>query len=265
MTCWIRDSAAEPSLSSVQVPARIVNRLLLFPLGVALLFSGLISQGGTALTPSGAGAAAAVVTPTPDRLAEPTLPASPHQADAGAQVYWLSCMPCHGDKGQGLTAEFRQTYPPDHQDCWKSGCHGPKPYANGFTVPAAVPALIGPKTLQKFPTASSLRAYIAAAMPFSTPGSLSEDKTWEVTAFLLRENQLWKGDSDLGPANADQVPIGPPNANPPDVPSSSGSSAPARSGVYAGLPSALVVLGILLLILATVVVVARRGGRGSKG
>ena len=45
-------------------------------------------------------------TPTPDRLAPPPTVASPAQADVGAQVYWLNCQPCHGDRGQGLTDEW---------------------------------------------------------------------------------------------------------------------------------------------------------------
>jgi hypothetical protein len=56
------------------------------------------------------------------------LPASPSQTDHSTQVYWLSCSPCHGDCGQGLTEEFRQQVPPEGQYCWESGCHGMRPY-----------------------------------------------------------------------------------------------------------------------------------------
>ena len=45
-------------------------------------------------------------TPTLDRLAPPPTVASPTQADVGAQVYWLNCQPCHGDRSQGLTDEW---------------------------------------------------------------------------------------------------------------------------------------------------------------
>ena len=143
--------------------------------------------------------------PTPNRLAQPTLPASPSQADKGAQVYWLSCLPCHGDRGQGLTDEFKQTYPAEDRNCWKSGCHGDHPYENGFTLPKNIPALIGAGTLQKFPTALALRSYIFAAMPFWKPASLTEEKSWQVTAFLLRENKVWTGQEELTASNADLV------------------------------------------------------------
>ncbi len=81
-------------------------------------------------------------TPTPDRLAAPPTVASPNQADDGAQLYWQHCQPCHGDRGQGLTDEWRAQYPPEDQNCWKSRCHGQSPYEHGFILPTQVPALV---------------------------------------------------------------------------------------------------------------------------
>jgi cytochrome c len=157
--------------------------------------------------------ATAQTMPTPDRLAEPTLPAEPSQADKGAQVYWLSCLPCHGDRGQGLTDEFRQAYPEEEQYCWESGCHGNNPYESGFTIPKTIPAVIGAGTLQKFPDAFALRSYIFAAMPFWKPASLTEEEAWQVTAFVLRENNLWTSRDDLNESNAAVVSVGiPPTA-----------------------------------------------------
>ena len=189
-----------------------------------------------------------VITSTPDRLAEPTLPSSPSQADYGAQVYWLSCLPCHGDRGQGLTEEFRQTYPPEEQYCWESGCHGKRPYDNGFTLPMNIAAVIGPGTLQKFPTAANLRGFIFAAMPFWKPGSLTEEQSWQVTAFLLRENGLWQGTVDLDSSNAGDLQISrglqTPVATPPqdEVPKGSERS------VWIFFLGALVLLFALLFI-----------------
>lgn len=145
--------------------------------------------------------------PTPDRLAEPTLPPSPSQADYGAQVYWLSCMPCHGDRGQGLTEEFRETYPPEEQYCWERGCHGPNPYESGFSLPMFIPGVIGPETIGKFGDAAQLNSYIRAAMPFWDPGSLTEEEAWRVTAFILRENGLWNAAGELNASNAGEVSI----------------------------------------------------------
>src|SRR6266545_7518071 len=128
-------------------------RFLLFSIGLAMILASMLF-GNTAL--------AQVPVPTPDRLAEPTLPASPSQTDRGAQVYWLFCLPCHGDRGQGLTDEFRQVYPAEDSNCWNSGCHGNRPYDQGFTLPTKIPALVGQGALQKFPNAAVLRAYIFA-------------------------------------------------------------------------------------------------------
>lgn len=174
---------------------------------MALLFAGLFFDFDTA-------ASQEIATPTVDRLAQPTLPADPTQADQGSQVYWLSCLPCHGDRGQGLTDEFRQTYPVEDQNCWISGCHGKRPYDNGFTLPTAIPAIVGPTTLQKFETAASLRSYIFAAMPYWKPASLTEEETWQVTAYILRESKRLPADVELNDSNAASILVGPPAATP---------------------------------------------------
>ena len=178
-------------------------RFILLPFGIALLLAGLFFDNGTAETAW----LQTDATPTPDRLAEPTLPAGPSQADHGAQVYWLSCMPCHGDKGQGLTDEFRKTYPPEEEYCWESGCHGANPYESGFSLPKKIPAVIGKTTLAKFADAAQLNAYIRATMPFWKPGSLTEEESWRVTAFILRENNLWEDLTELNASNAPDVKI----------------------------------------------------------
>jgi len=145
--------------------------------------------------------------PTLDRLAEPTLPASPSQADHGAQIYWLNCMPCHGDVGQGLTDEFRDTYPPEDNNCWARGCHGKNPYEGGFTLPTSVPRLIGPGALTKFSSVANLHTFIQAAMPFEDPGVLTENEYWQVTAFLLRENRIpYTGQLNASTANQIRFP-----------------------------------------------------------
>lgn len=182
---------------------RFPLQLFLIGIGIALLLAGLFFN---------MGAVDAQTMPTPDRLAQPTLPASPSQADKGAQVYWLTCLPCHGDRGQGLTEEFKQTYPAEDRNCWNSGCHGKRPYENGFTLPTTIPAVIGAGTLQKFPNALVLRSYIFAAMPYWRPASLTEEESWQVTAFLLRENNVWIAREGLTEANADRIQINAPMA-----------------------------------------------------
>lgn len=134
-------------------------------------------------------------TPTIDRLAAPPTVENPTQADEGAQLFWLHCQPCHGDQGQGLTEEWRAQYPPEDQNCWESGCHGRRPYENGFTLPTSVPAVTGEDSLERFETMEQVYSFIVAAMPYQNPGHLSEEEYLAITAFLARAHDLWDGTS----------------------------------------------------------------------
>jgi mono/diheme cytochrome c family protein len=110
------------------------------------------------------------------------------QADRGAEVYAFRCSTCHGDRGQGLTDEFRASWPPQDQNCWTPKCHGLNYPDGGFSIPRNVSGVIGPGTLTNFATAEALYNYIKLTMPYQDPSLLSEEERWEVTAFLLREN-----------------------------------------------------------------------------
>lgn len=211
----------------------------MFSLGIALLLAGLFFDIGRA-------GPQAQATPTQDRLAQPTLPAQPSQADQGSQVYWLSCLPCHGDVGQGLTDEFRDAYPEEDRNCWNSGCHGERPYENGFKLPKTVPAVIGSGTLQKFADASVLYGYIRGAMPYWKPGSLTDEEAWQVTAFILRQNGMWNGAGELNEANAPQVRVG---TGP--TPAITESAAGADGSLQVAWPiviGGLILLGLVLLL-----------------
>jgi cytochrome c len=152
-------------------------------------------------------------TPGVDRLAAPPTVVNPNQADIGAQLFWLHCQPCHGDQGQGLTDEWRAQYPPEDQNCWKSGCHGDRPYQNGFTLPHTVPALLGLGTLGHFATAADLYAFMSHAMPFQAPGSLKPEEYWAITAFLLRGHGLPAASLPVTDAAvAARIPLGAPLA-----------------------------------------------------
>jgi cytochrome c len=177
-----------------------------------------------------------------DRLAAPVLSENPSQADLGAYAYWEYCLPCHGDRGQGLTEEFRELYPPEDRNCWDSGCHGPRPYDNGWTLPASVPALIGPERLTRFDTAAALQAFVQAAMPWHNPGSLDEITTWQITAHLLRSNGVPLPPNDLGPENALDVPL-----RRDATPTATPSTQPAET-VTERYRAIFVALGILLML-----------------
>jgi cytochrome c len=183
------------------VHKKIPLQFILLPFGIALLLAGLFFQKGSADSAN----LQTTPVPTQDRLAKPTLPASPSQADYGAQVYWLNCSACHGDRAQGLTDEFRQQYPPEDQNCWKSHCHGNVTYENGFKIPTAVPQLVGPGSLAKFPNAASLYGFIRAAMPFQKPNSLTEEQYYQIVAFLLRQNDLIERQMEVNASNATNI------------------------------------------------------------
>ena len=137
--------------------------------------------------------------PTPDRLAEPPLPANPTQLELGRHLFWLNCMPCHGDRGQGLTVEFRSLYVED-ADCWARGCHGGRTDDKGFPIPRAVPAIVSATgDLPPFATAQDLFDFLHTTHPPQDPGFLAEADYWALTAYLLAQNGRLAAGSVLGP------------------------------------------------------------------
>ncbi len=154
--CWTRKCAAKFDVPVSSHRKRALS--LLFPVALTLWLALMLTQRGTALI--GAGSTPRHPTPT----GSPNLPCrnSPPRPITARKSTGSQCLPCHGDRGQGLTDEFRLLYPPEEQNCWESGCHGLRFYENGWTIPRYVPALIGPGALQKFPNAFVLQAYIKA-------------------------------------------------------------------------------------------------------
>lgn len=106
----------------------------------------------------------------------------------GAKLYEFWCSTCHGDRGQGLTAEWRAQWPEGKQNCWQAKCHAASHPPDGFSFPKQVPALIGPDTLTKFPTAQDLYVYARATMPYWSPNLLSDDEYQAITIFLVKAN-----------------------------------------------------------------------------
>lgn len=127
--------------------------------------------------------------PTVDPLDVPQLPDNPTQIDVGRNAYYYNCMPCHGDHGQGLTDEWRQTWVDDHQDCWARGCHGGRIEDEGFPLPATIPAVAGPdSSLTRFSNPAELHDYLVQTHPPQRPGALPDEEYWALTAFVLNEN-----------------------------------------------------------------------------
>jgi mono/diheme cytochrome c family protein len=190
------------------------------------------------IDPQAMHAAGATLTPTPST-----------QAGHGQDVFWLNCMPCHGDKGQGLTDEFRtRQYPTEDQNCWKSGCHGERPYDNGFTLPKTIPALIGVDTLSRFNTAQNLYGFISTAMPFNKPGSLSQTEYLQVIAYLLSSNQIVAPDAQIDAASLAGITIRRPAADVTPAPNSASSTSAELPPAFWGIIIFLIVATVLSLV-----------------
>ncbi len=153
-----------------------------------------LSPSLSVLLPSATSLPAAVqlrlATPAPDlsRLDEPPLPPDPTQLEKGRHLFWLNCMTCHGDKGQGLTDEFRSLYVED-ANCWARGCHAGHNGDQGFPIPRVVPAIISSSgELPPFATAQELFQYLRSTHPPQNPGFMPDEDYWALTAYLLDQN-----------------------------------------------------------------------------
>ena len=91
-------------------------------------------------------------------------------AQAGEELYAAQCASCHGDEGQGGLFEPLV------------GAQVPATFAQG-----GKPA----RTVGNYwPYATTLYDFIYRAMPQATPGSLSADDAYALTAFILYRNGL---------------------------------------------------------------------------
>jgi hypothetical protein len=106
--------------------------------------------------------------------------------------------------------------------------------------------------LAKFTDAAQLNAYIRATMPFWNPGSLTEDEAWRVTAFLLRENGLLDGSTELNASNASNIKI-PRGALLTPVVTPQPASAQEGNGTLVGA----IAVGVIVLLLLVVFILKK--------
>jgi len=123
------------------------------------------------------------------------------QLAAGQETYRFWCSACHAYSGEGLTQAWISTWAPDDQNCWQSKCHALNHPPDGFLLPKAIPAIVGPKVFDLFPNGAALLAYISTVMPYQEPGVLSDGEYYAVLAHLLRLNGVDYGPDALGPGN----------------------------------------------------------------
>lgn len=100
------------------------------------------------------------------------LPPGAGDAVAGAKVYAQACLACHGDKLQGNPAK---------------GIGGDRLIGGRGSLATAQPV----KTVESYwPYATTLFDYVKRAMPFSAPGSLTDDEAYAVVAYILSEAKI---------------------------------------------------------------------------
>jgi len=100
------------------------------------------------------------------------LPPGSGTAAEGAKVYSANCSACHGDHLEGNPAK---------------GIGGDKLIGGRGTLASAAPV----KTVESYwPYATTLFDYVKRAMPFSSPGSLSDDQVYSVVAYILSQAKI---------------------------------------------------------------------------
>ena len=106
------------------------------------------------------------------------LPPGSGSAAEGASLYATRCAHCHGANGEGTPAD---------------------PLVGGVgSLASATPVL----TVGSFwPYATTLFDYLRRAMPYDSPGSLSNDELYALAAFLLERNGVIAADARLDAAS----------------------------------------------------------------
>jgi hypothetical protein len=97
-------------------------------------------------------------------------------------------MTCHGDRGQGLTDEFRAIWEPEHQNCWGRGCHSGRPGEEGFPIPTVVPALVNENQLERFASLEELTEFLQETHPPQSPGILKTEEYHAIALFVFTMN-----------------------------------------------------------------------------
>jgi len=177
--------------------------ILILGLSIAL-FSGVRAQA----SPIQQETATPPVTPTFDiaRLDPPPTAFPSIQVDEGALYFWGVCMGCHGDRGQGLTPEWQDSFG-EERDCWESGCHSPDTTSFELDPVNRVPALAGPGKLVRFSNSFELYTYILNNMPWWNPGSVTQEEAWRVTAYIMKLNGTLPSGLMLEKTNGSAIPV----------------------------------------------------------
>jgi mono/diheme cytochrome c family protein len=120
------------------------------------------------------------------------LPEGSGTVQQGEKVYAAQCASCHGGKLEGGIGDKL------------IGGRGSLAAKDGKQAPV--------KTMESYwPYATTLWDYIKRAMPFSAPGSLSNDDVYAVTAYILNQAQIVPDDATMNKNTLPKVEM--PNRN----------------------------------------------------
>lgn len=149
-----------------------LNRWLVTASSVFLTAAAVAAEGPSLGIELSTDAVAAVeITVMPDGEG---LPEGSGNAGSGKETFVANCLACHGEEGTGGPNDVLV------------GGHG--------TLTSEQPQ----KTIGSYwPYATTLLDYIRRAMPYQTPGSLSNDELYAVTAYLLYLNGIIEIDAEL--------------------------------------------------------------------
>ena len=103
------------------------------------------------------------------------LPAGHGSAEEGAALYKRLCASCHGANGEGIAPVYPALIGRD-----------PKGENFVFGKDPKITRTIG----NYWPYATTVFDYVRRSMPLLTPGSLSNDEVYALTAYLLAANQV---------------------------------------------------------------------------
>lgn len=103
------------------------------------------------------------------------LPAGHGSVAEGAALFATQCAQCHGKQGEGIAPAYPALI-------------GRDPAGEGFkfALDAKLTRTIG----NYWPYATTVFDYLKRAMPLLTPGTLSDDQAYALTAYLLAANKI---------------------------------------------------------------------------
>lgn len=160
---------------------------LLVSMGLAVASCGVAAAGpaqpyGFGTTPT-EGELAQFVSPLPDGRG---LPAGSGSVSQGKEIYEQQCGACHGANLQGGI--------------------GDKLVGGRGTLVNADPAKGPVKTVESYwPWATTLFDYVKRSMPLNTPGSLTNDQVYAVSAYILAQAKIVPDDAVLDAKSLAQV------------------------------------------------------------